>query len=317
MIEPLPKSKFMTQTLHCLTHSGPFHADDVLAAVLLKCAGVIENYQDIERSRDKSRFQAAELVFDVGGDYIAENHRYDHHQRGRSGEEWIDGTPYSSAGLIWKHFKHLITEDPIIQKSLEGSWIRPIDADDNGWIKDMPANARHVSAIVSDLNPRWDDPNASHDQEYIKACEIIETLFKGSWNKAKGKAKAREHVQKAIENRRFDHVLILEEYCPWKGHIHALEKELAPDAHFKFTLFPSGDSYKIFQVPQEKGSQVGRAQFPEPWGGLRESELRECSKVADAEFVHPGLFCGGAGSLEGALAMVEQCEDLPALETHE
>jgi uncharacterized UPF0160 family protein len=297
----------------CLTHSGPFHSDDVLAAVLLKCAGVIENFSDVIRTRDKEAFAKADLVFDVGGEYKAETHRYDHHQRGRSGMEWKDGTPYSSAGLVWDAFANQITDDEDVQKSLVGSWIRPVDADDNGWIKDLPPNARHISAIVSDMNPRWDDTEADTDAYYVKACEVVETLFLAAWNRAKGKKVAKVYVENAVKANVGKEVMILEAYCPWKSHIHKLEAELAPNTSFKFVLFPQGDSWKIFQVPTEKGSKEGRASFPEPWGGLREEELTVTSGIADAEFVHPGLFCAGAGSLEGALAMVEKAlADTPA-----
>ena len=74
---------------------------------------------------------------------------------------------------------------------------------------------------------------------------------------------------------------------------------------YKFVLFPGGKDWKIFQVPIEKGSRDGRAAFPEAWGGLEENKLREVSQVDDAKFFHPGLFCGGAESLEGAKAMAQ------------
>jgi uncharacterized UPF0160 family protein len=294
------------QKLNCLTHSGPFHSDDVLAGVLLKCAGVIDNFEEIKRSRDPKEFEKADLVFDVGGDYDAATHRYDHHQRGRSGMEWDDGTPYSSAGLIWHHFKEQITEDEDVQKSLVGSYVRPIDADDNGWIGELPPNARHISAIVSDMNPRWDDKDADVDQCYVQACLIMEQLFLGAKNKAEGKKAAKTHVLNAVEKHLDQELLILEHYCPWKSHLHKIEEELCPESPFQFVLFPQGDSWKIFQVPADKGSKEGRAYFPEPWGGLREEELKTASGIAGAQFVHPGLFCAGAASLEDAKAMAKQ-----------
>lgn len=287
----------------CLTHSGPFHSDDVLAAVILKLAGQVEKYSDIVRTRDQEKMKTADIVFDVGGDYDPKTHRYDHHQRGRSGQFWEDETPMSSAGLVWQSFVDKICPDSIERRSLEGSWIRPVDADDNGWLEPLPRNARHISAIVSDLNPRWDDENADFDAEYVVACEVIEKLFLASWNRAKGKRAARVLVQEAIAKCPNQDLLILDQYCPWKSHLHSLEEELEVTVPYKFVLFPGDNDWKIFQVPVSKGSHDGRASFAESWGGLREDELREISGIGDAKFVHPGLFCGGAETLEGAKAM--------------
>lgn len=271
--------------------------------MILKLAGQVENYEDIQRTRDVEKIQAADIVFDVGGEFDPERHRYDHHQRGRSGQFWEDETPMSSAGLVWQTFGEQICPDPIERKTLEGSWVRPVDADDNGCIEELPPNARHISAIVSDLNPRWNDEAADFDVEFAKACEIIEKLFLASWNRAKGKSAARVLVQKAMEEYPNQDLLILNEFCPWKGHIHVLEEEMEMKVPYKFVLFPGDRDWKIFQVPLEKGTREGRASFPEAWGGLDESQLRDVSQVSDAKFVHPGLFCGGAESLEGAKAM--------------
>lgn len=290
---------------HCLTHSGPFHADDVLAAVILKLVGRLDSYSKVERTRDNSRMEKADIVFDVGGEYDPEKGKFDHHQRGRSGETWKDGTPLSSAGLIWKTYGKELVPDPIEYNSLQGDWIQPIDADDNGWLPELPPNARHVSSIVSDLNPRWDDENADFDVSFAEACGIIETLFLASWNRAKGKRVAREKVKEGVLANMGSPLLVLEGYCPWKAHIHELEKEMDVKIPFQWVLFPGDDNWKIFQVPEVKGSREGRSEFPEPWGGLRESELKETSGVEDAVFVHPGLFCGGAKSLEGAKKMAE------------
>jgi len=290
---------------HCLTHSGTFHADDVLSAVLLKLLGKLEGYDKLERTRDTSRFEVADIVFDVGGEYDPSKGRFDHHQRGRSGECWEDGTPLSSAGLVWKAYGEELVPDSVEYLSLQGNWIQPIDADDNGWLPELPKNVRHVSSIVSDLNPRWDDEDGDFDASFTDACIIIEKLFLASWNRAKGKRVARERVLEAIEANRGSSLLVLQEYCPWKSHLHRLEIELEVEKPFTWVLFPSDDSWKIFQVPVEKGSREGRASFPESWGGLREDDLRKTSGVPDATFVHPGLFCGGAVSREGAETMAK------------
>jgi uncharacterized UPF0160 family protein len=287
----------------CITHNGPFHADDVLAGVLLKCAGLIGEYSEIQRTRDQQEMARADILFDVGGEYDPSKGRFDHHQRGRSGEVWLDGTPLSSAGLVWKAYESLISPDEKVRHALLKNWIIPIDADDNGCLPELPKNVRHVSALISDLNPRWDDTKANVDLEYVKACQIVEVLFLSTKNRAEGNKAAFDHVEKAVKAHVGSDLLILEAFCPWKSHLHDLETQYCPASPFKFVLFPQGSDWKIFQVPLEKGSRDGRAQFPEAWGGLREDQLVATSGITDAKFVHPGLFCGGAGSLEGAIAM--------------
>ena len=78
-----------------LTHSGPFHADDLVAyLVLARTLGDVR----LVRSRAAEAIVAADVVFDVGGEYDPTRHRYDHHQPGGAGQR-DNGVPYASAGL--------------------------------------------------------------------------------------------------------------------------------------------------------------------------------------------------------------------------
>lgn len=82
--------------------TGTFHADDALAAALLR---VLPQYAhaELRRSRDPKDWDEATVVFDVSGEYDAERGRFDHHQRGF---DHVFGhgfnTKLSSAGLIYK-----------------------------------------------------------------------------------------------------------------------------------------------------------------------------------------------------------------------
>jgi len=293
----------------CVTHSGSFHADDVLSAVLLNLAGELDDYADIIRSRDEQDFAKADILFDVGGRYCPDSNCYDHHQRGQSNQFWDDGTPFSSAGLIWKAYADVICKEPFIQKQISEMWIRPVDAHDNGTLKKSPDNCRHISTIIGELNPRWNDDNADEDKSYQQACIIVEQLFRASLNSAKGNFDAYERVLDSIKKCAGQDVLILETYCPWKSIFHDLESKYSPDNTFKFIVYPTDSqqgAWKIFQVPVAKNTFEGRAYLPEAWGGLRLAELRQISGIADANFVHPNLFCGGAQSFAGVMAMADK-----------
>ena len=86
---------------HLVTHSGGFHADELLSSVILT-----HLFPDatLVRTRDADWLTPAEgrIVYDVGRDYNADDLIFDHHQRPNPLRK--DGQPYSSFGLIWKHY---------------------------------------------------------------------------------------------------------------------------------------------------------------------------------------------------------------------
>lgn len=62
------------------THSGRFHADEIVACALLK---QLPEYADAQiiRTRDTEQLADCDIVVDVGGVFDPTRHRYDHHQR--------------------------------------------------------------------------------------------------------------------------------------------------------------------------------------------------------------------------------------------
>ncbi len=120
-----------------VTHSGGFHADELLSSVILT-----RLFPDatVLRSRDKALITPAEgrIIYDVGGDFDAEAGIFDHHQRPNPLRE--DGQPYSSFGLIWAHYGHDylraldVPEADVnaIHDSFDRGFVLPIDLLDNG-----------------------------------------------------------------------------------------------------------------------------------------------------------------------------------------
>src|SRR4051812_33272402 len=84
-----------------VTHSGGFHADELLSSVILTR---LFPQARIVRSRAPEWITPGSdrIIYDVGGAYGADMRIFDHHQRGAPLRE--DGQPYSSFGLIWKHY---------------------------------------------------------------------------------------------------------------------------------------------------------------------------------------------------------------------
>src|SRR5262245_38094078 len=86
---------------YLVTHSGGFHADELLSSVVLTrlfpAARITRS-----RSPDWITPSGDRIIYDVGGIYDPEARIFDHHQRGAPLRD--DGKPYSSFGLIWKHY---------------------------------------------------------------------------------------------------------------------------------------------------------------------------------------------------------------------
>ena len=85
---------------NCITHSGKFHADEVMATVILEKIMPVNLLRITKVPETISNI----IVFDVGGG------KFDHHQENKNGER-ENGIPYASAGLIWKEFGLKIIEE--------------------------------------------------------------------------------------------------------------------------------------------------------------------------------------------------------------
>ncbi|MEY2683050.1 MAG: hypothetical protein RJA09_194, partial [Pseudomonadota bacterium] len=72
------------------THNGTFHADDVFGVGVLM--GVFPNHQ-LLRTRQQAAIDAADFAVDVGGTWVPERGRFDHHQRGFDGARPAQAAP--------------------------------------------------------------------------------------------------------------------------------------------------------------------------------------------------------------------------------
>jgi hypothetical protein len=126
------------------THGGKFHCDEVFAYAVLRLAlGLQAAGEDhvLHRTRKPELIEGADIVWDVGSLFDAAANRFDHHQRGAPLR--ADGTPFSSAGLVWQVYgeravaallraRESETFAGRISAELEGSIVKRIDEIDNG-----------------------------------------------------------------------------------------------------------------------------------------------------------------------------------------
>ncbi|GAB0134430.1 hypothetical protein EsDP_00002803 [Epichloe bromicola] len=332
------------------THSGHFHADEALAVYMLR---MLPAYRDsaLVRTRDPNLLEACHTVVDVGGEYDAARNRYDHHQRGFAATFPGRSTRLSSAGLVFLHFGRAIVaqrlglglglgaaaaaEDApdvaLLHGKLYDGFVEALDAHDNGISVYDPAAVEAaglerryseagftLGAVVSRLNPNWNDPRpsdpdaaqAAEDQRFEAASRRIGEEFErdldyyvSAW------LPARSIVQQAFDKRtEFDpegRILVFEgQSVPWKDHLYGLEYG---KPSVLYVLYPEsaspGAKWRIQCVPESPDSFLSRKPLPEAWRGFRDQELDAISGISGCVFVHAAGFIGGNKTFEGAKHM--------------
>ncbi len=304
---------------HLVTHGGKFHCDEVFAYVVLRLALGLErpgHDHTLLRTRDADVIGAGDIVFDVGGVFDAATGRFDHHQRGAPARR--DGTPFSSAGLVWQvHGAAAVAallRDPSaarlrdagaahgarIATELDDGLVRRIDEIDNGVAAGQ--DTLGLAALVGEFNPAWDDPAGSGpnagDDAFAQAAALVQGVLARRVESLRARLDAEAAVLAAHRTAADPRILVLERGMPWKRVVFA---ERLP---VLFAVSPASNGHwMVDTVPPEPGSFAQKRPLPEAWAGLQGAALAEASGVADAVFVHLRRFVGAARSREGAIAM--------------
>jgi uncharacterized UPF0160 family protein len=293
------------------THSGKFHCDEVFGYAVLRLAlGLTTAGEDhvLLRTRNAADWASADIVWDVGGVFDAPNNRFDHHQRGAPLRE--DGTPYSSAGLVWQVYGARAVgaclPDPAfaetIAADIESALVRRIDEIDNG-IGATPA-ALDLSRLIEDHNPTWDSPAATGpgagDIAFQDAAALATSVLRRRIEILRARYAAQSEILAAHEAAADPRILILTRGMPWKNVVFA---ENLPTL---FTISPaSNGNWMLDTVPPEPGSFDQRKPLPANWAGLSDAALALETGVPDAVFCHLRRFVAAARSRDGALALAQ------------
>ncbi|KAF2732446.1 MYG1 protein-like protein [Polyplosphaeria fusca] len=244
------------------THSGHFHADEALAVSMLR---LLPTYAEspLVRTRDPALLSTCHTVVDVGAEYDAARHRYDHHQREFGTVFPGHNTKLSSAGLVYMHFGKDIIQHvtglpagqdlDILFEKIYTDFIEAFDANDNGVNalapKDLEAanltkkfedRGFSIASVVNRYNyapqgtPKEEQTKeqqqAEEDARFTKASQFVgEQFFLELTDRANAWLPARNAVKQAYESR-LQHdpkgrVLVLPEGMPWADHLYSLEKE--------------------------------------------------------------------------------------------
>lgn len=290
-----------------VTHSGSFHADDVLSTVVLQR---LHPQAQLIRSRDAEWITPApdRIIYDEGRLYDPESRIFDHHQRGaplRPG-----GQPYSSFGLIWHHYgaDYLALlgvpadDRPAVHAALDARFVLPVDLMDNGALDPGSAGALAdltLPVLIESLKPPFDARNPQADEAaFTRATGIAAAFLETAVAHAAADRRAGAIVARALAAAAGSPVLELPSAIPFQQALTGPE-----GAQVLFVIHPRGDGWVLTGVRKSPDTFALRADLPAAWAGLSGEALAAATGVPGARFCHRGRFLAVGDSREAVLAL--------------
>ena len=294
---------------YLVTHSGGFHADELLSSVILTR---LFPQAELCRSRDRQWVTPAvdRIIYDVGGSYDSEAQIFDHHQR--PGPMREDGQPFSSFGLIWAHYGRAYLEAmdvpaehiEAIHTKFDTKFVLPIDLLDNGAMEPSvagPLSILTLPALLGSLKPVFDDASPSADNDaFLNALPIARSFVEAQIRNLAAKFRAQSIVIEAIAETGTSSILELPMGMPYRS---ALEK--ADANHIQFVIHPRYADWTLNGIKLSNDTFEQRADLPASWAGLTDAELEDASGVQGAKFCHSARFIAVASTREAIVKMAE------------
>ena len=294
---------------HLVTHSGGFHADELLSSAILS-----RLYPDAQllRTRDRAWLTPSsdKIIYDVGGNYDAASQIFDHHQR--PGPLRDDEQPYSSFGLIWAHYgrDYLASMDvPVddienIHAKFDTHFVLPIDLLDNGAMEPSvagPLSIMTLPALLGSLKPVFDDTSPTADDDaFFTALTIATSFVEAKIRGLTAKARANSMVLDAIAKAGTSPILELPMGMPYRS---ALIKSGAD--HILFTVNPRGGDWTLNGIKLSNDTFDQRADLPATWAGLSDADLEDATGVKGAKFCHNARFIAVASTRDAIMEMAD------------
>ncbi len=295
---------------HLVTHSGGFHADELLSSAILT-----RLFPDAEliRSRDKGWITPASdrIIYDVGGQFDASAQIFDHHQRPNPLRD--DGQPYSSFGLIWAQYgRDYLTamgvparDIDLIHASFDRGFVLPVDLLDNGAVNASEAGpifaAMTLPVLLETLKPAFDDPtDDADDRAFMAALPVARAFVEAQVNRRAAKHRAEAMVLAAIEAAGENRVLELPMGMPFRAGV-----EKAGADHLLFVVHPRGTDWALTTIRIGDDTFDNRADLPAAWAGLTDAALEQACGIKGAKFCHNGRFIAVADSRDAILQMAQ------------
>lgn len=311
----------MNKIATVITHSGSFHCDEVLAYSMIR---YLYGNAHVLRTRDDkviASFAGREdtFVVDVGGIFNPQRRQYDHHQS--TFTETFDERStisLSSSGLVYKYHGDDILKKfldkrfpsvsydiiPALKVKMYDGWMKHIDANDVGVSAgNMFAVSSAIYSRVGRMNLNWNHPDKNDprkiDEAFLRAADIVISEFLDMlWTTVNDHFLSEQIVREAMMTCPSEHTLILPFYCPWKGHVVRLERELGKS--FTYVAGPETDDvngkWRLHTIPTT--GFVNRQVIP--------THFRKKEGVT---FIHNAGFIAAAVSKEVCLSLAQDCMD--------
>ncbi|MCC5468627.1 MYG1 family protein [Pelosinus baikalensis] len=287
------------------THSGKFHADDVMATAILRLLlGDIK----VTRTRDENILRKLDFVYDIS---LGE---FDHHQLNKEIRE--NNIPYAACGLVWREFGSRIIqkfnsqleENDIISifDYVDKNLVQGIDATDNGIDIKSEIKVTSISDIIQSFNPTWDS-NDSIDEAFEKAVQYATEVIKRIISRQVSVIKARIIVNEAFQNRNINEIMVLKTGCPWLQQLLKIDLNnevlfvISPDDNDN----DNNTEYKIQTVKKTADTFEARKDILESIRGKSSEEINSIIKIDDAIFCHKAGFIASTKSMESALKIAK------------
>lgn len=281
-----------------ITHAGTFHADEVMATVIL-----LNKFGTIKLSRVNEVLNRKAFCYDIGFG------AFDHH--GIDFDKTREnGIKYASCGLVWKEFGKDIIKKLNISNideyvlSIDKNLMMDIDRDDNGQsLGDaLPIKMQTLPNLISSFNPVWHEEK-KEAENFLNAVAFANTIFNNIIKKMISSKKAKTIIEEKIEESTGG-ILILDSYMPWKDIVLSSANPKAKD--ILYAIFPSKrGGYNVVATPIEPGSFEVKKPFPSSWAGLNEETLKKVSGVDTITFCHKGLFICACKTFSDALKIAK------------
>ncbi|MCB2307745.1 MYG1 family protein [Clostridium estertheticum] len=283
------------------THSGKFHADDVMATAILRLLlGDIK----VIRTRDEEVLKKLDFVYDIS---LGE---FDHHQLDKEIRE--NNIPYAASGLVWREFGSRVIqkfnsgfdEDDIISifDYIDKTLVQGIDAIDNGIDSKAEFKVTSISDIIQNFNPTWDD-DSSKDDAFEEAVGFAIVVIKRIISRQVSVIKARDIVNKGFQNREINEIMVLKNGCPWLQQL--LKIDINSEVLFVISPGDNNAEYKIQTVKKTAGTFEARKDLVESIRGKSSEEINSIIKIDDAIFCHKAGFIASTKSLTSALKIAK------------
>lgn len=277
-------------------HDKKFHADDVLAAMLLRA---IYPGLKIVRTRRVEEINQCDIVADVGSVYDPIKLRFDHHQEGKAGSR-DNGIEYSAFGLVWKHWGLEVCKGRVdLFKYIDERIVQPVDAQDNGQplfrdpifgVSDF--NLDELTSMV--MNPTLSEEGVE-DELFEEAMDLFEFIF-GRMLKSQFEVfELKEQILKDYSKLKDKRFMVHERHGPVLKF-----KDQMPELLF-YVFRDRQDDRWLMKTVGGVAEFSNRKSLPEAWAGKEGPELERASGIKGMIFCHNNLFICGADSKEAIL----------------